>query len=510
MQNTSNSTDEKQGLLSRNGVGSNSFGYESLNCGVDEDEDCASSVGSIVTKKYWYRWYICFIFSLFGLLQGAVWNTWSPIDKSAECAIGFTQSNIDLLTNWGPITFLISMPFFMWLLDKYGLRLPIVLSAFFTALGTGLRSLPIPVNILKYFIHVGQMLNGIAGCAVMAAPPLLSNVWFPPEERVTATSITTLLNYMGTGVAYIIGPLMVQQPNHTGNASDLHGVYLASGCNSTSEEHAIRKEIMNLMYLEFGLSLLTFVCMLIFFPNKPPMPPSASASVGRMDFLEGVKALRYHRTFLVVALTFALTLGGYGGWTGVLSVIMSELPVPVSQDEAGRIGFFMTLAGCFFGLLVGWFADRFKGHIKVMIVVLFSIAFLGYLYYINMSQRWIKIKGFELSNVGLWIDCIIIGIAMNAAVPLGMEMGADAAYPTSEAISASVIVWFFNLLSFTLLLVMQFTDAKLTNYLMLVFIGVSIPLLIFFSKEPRNRMQIDMSTSVDTTDKDGGRYWTLM
>ena len=31
----------------------------------------------------------------------------------------------------------------------------------------------------------------------MAGPPLLSNVWFPPHERITATAVSTLLNYMG-------------------------------------------------------------------------------------------------------------------------------------------------------------------------------------------------------------------------------------------------------------------------------------------------------------------------
>jgi len=46
-------------------------------------------------------------------------------------------------------------------------------------------------------MHAGQMLNGIAGCVVMAAPPFLSNIWFPPHERITATGITTLMNYMG-------------------------------------------------------------------------------------------------------------------------------------------------------------------------------------------------------------------------------------------------------------------------------------------------------------------------
>uniref|UniRef100_F7AAS1 Major facilitator superfamily (MFS) profile domain-containing protein n=2 Tax=Ciona intestinalis TaxID=7719 RepID=F7AAS1_CIOIN len=113
---------------------------------------------------YWYRWYICLIFAVQGLLQGAVWNTWSPIDDSAEAAIGFTKSDTELLTNWGPISFIITMPFYMWLLQIKGLRLTVVSGAFLVAIATGLRCLPLPNHILQYVIHVAQFLNGIAGC----------------------------------------------------------------------------------------------------------------------------------------------------------------------------------------------------------------------------------------------------------------------------------------------------------------------------------------------------------
>ena len=41
-------------------------------------------------KVYWYRWYICLIFGFMGLLQGAIWNTWGPIDESSEAAFGFS------------------------------------------------------------------------------------------------------------------------------------------------------------------------------------------------------------------------------------------------------------------------------------------------------------------------------------------------------------------------------------------------------------------------------------
>ena len=46
-------------------------------------------------------------------------------------------------------------------------------------------------------MHAGQFFNGIANCVVMAAPPFVSNVWFPPHERITATGVMTLMNSLG-------------------------------------------------------------------------------------------------------------------------------------------------------------------------------------------------------------------------------------------------------------------------------------------------------------------------
>jgi len=46
-------------------------------------------------------------------------------------------------------------------------------------------------------MHAGQLFNGVATCVIMAAPPYLSNIWFPPHERITATGITTLINSFG-------------------------------------------------------------------------------------------------------------------------------------------------------------------------------------------------------------------------------------------------------------------------------------------------------------------------
>ena len=55
------------------------------------------------------------------------------------------------------------------------------------------------------FAHIGSVLNGFAGAVVMAAPPALSAVWFPPEQRTTATAINQFFNTLGMGVSYFLG-----------------------------------------------------------------------------------------------------------------------------------------------------------------------------------------------------------------------------------------------------------------------------------------------------------------
>ena len=65
-----------------------------------KDDDRLSGIGSTCSTEstteeyhtYWYRWYICVVVSLMNLLCGVIFNTWGPVDESAEAAFGFTTS----------------------------------------------------------------------------------------------------------------------------------------------------------------------------------------------------------------------------------------------------------------------------------------------------------------------------------------------------------------------------------------------------------------------------------
>lgn len=109
----------------------NQYSYTSLGSvqGSSGDEDGSDSWvqghrrgsdGGETVKVYTRRFYILAVFSLIAVVQGLVWNTWSPISQSAKRVFHWSDGDVALLANWGPITYVTSMVFFSWLLDVKG------------------------------------------------------------------------------------------------------------------------------------------------------------------------------------------------------------------------------------------------------------------------------------------------------------------------------------------------------------------------------------------------------
>lgn len=43
----------------------------------------------------------------------------------------------------------------------------------------------------------------------MGAPPLVSSTWFPPNQRATATAISSLMSYVGISISFGVGPFVL-------------------------------------------------------------------------------------------------------------------------------------------------------------------------------------------------------------------------------------------------------------------------------------------------------------
>ena len=54
------------------------------------------------------------------MTQCSVWNTFSPVSDIGERVFGWDTAQLSLLTNWGPISYLLGTFVFSWILDEKG------------------------------------------------------------------------------------------------------------------------------------------------------------------------------------------------------------------------------------------------------------------------------------------------------------------------------------------------------------------------------------------------------
>jgi FLVCR family MFS transporter len=311
------------------------------------------------------------------------------------------QSNFDwgdgqlaLLPNWGTIGWFISVGPFVYVMDRRGLRPAVIAASALVFCGSVLRCFTAKSPAVTWLANAAQLLNGLAGPCGCAAPPLLSSVWFAPHQvwpaavvaavhppsdcatrsalrlllsirvtnqiecahpqRTTATSISTVLNYAGVALSFVIGPLLV--PNlEAGSGS------AGSGPTAGSYGSYRPSEQTNERYLRYqwGFAAATGVVLaaaVFTFPNRPQTPPAASAAVGRLDFAAGLRQLLRKRSFWHCALSYGCITGVYAGWGSVMADNLKAFDV--TEDTSGTLGCVATLGGCVSALALSVAADR--------------------------------------------------------------------------------------------------------------------------------------------------------
>ena len=228
-----------------------------------------------------------------------------------------------------------------------GLRIAVLLAAALQFVGAALRCIPChDTGSMTILINSGQIIAGIASPVAMAAPPLLSSTWFPPHQRTTATAISSIVALVGMAFSFLIGPAFVDDVGST-SIPKIGDNYVL---NST-QERKYRDQINVLLYVEAGAMLLIFFCVLIYYPARPPKPPSNSAATGRVDFTSGLKHLVKNYNFLLLVLLYGASIGVYGAWCSVLDQNLSEFGLGVSQKFAGWLGFVAIISGSFSGII---------------------------------------------------------------------------------------------------------------------------------------------------------------
>ncbi|KAK0067612.1 disrupted in renal carcinoma protein 2 isoform X2 [Biomphalaria pfeifferi] len=432
------------------------------------------------TYVYAKRWYLLLLFSITAMLWSAVWSTWGPIAQSAKDVFGWDDGVIAMMTWLGNIPFLVTMFPIAYLMDVKGMRIAMILCCGLIFLGAGLRCIPCDNATATWLIYGGQLLNGIAGTVPMSGSALLSGLWFPSNQRASATAISTISGYLGASVSFVIGPLFVPEDDSSGNET----TGIISSNSSDSDITDQKSHIYYILYAECGAAGLILLLVLLYFPSKPELPPSISASIPREKYLDGLKMLVRNKQFWITAIAFSFPAGVYEAWQVVLDV---NLDPKVSQSTAGWMDFYATVGGCCSGMLVSRFADYFTRQIKLFLLVFYFLAAIVFLWCTFIVT---DILPFDI--VSLYAAIILGGVFLDGGGPLFFELVVEVSYPVGEGVTSGCVQMICSLAGIIFLSLVQVspTDKQWMNWCFFSVIAMAIPLL-FLVKANYGRADVD-------------------
>ena len=91
-------------------------------------------------------------------------------------------------------------------LDKYGLRVGVLIGIFGTTAGLWLRCL---IQQSFWFVIAGQTVVAFAQPFLYNAPALVTSNWFPYQERSVATMVGTSANLFGVGLGFLVPKMFI-------------------------------------------------------------------------------------------------------------------------------------------------------------------------------------------------------------------------------------------------------------------------------------------------------------
>lgn len=237
-------------------------------------------------KLYPVRWYVLVLFSLMTLFNNMLCYTFASVhrvshryyhgEKSsgvyASSPLGLGMST--LVSCYFVSYIVLSFPC-SWFIERYGFKAGVMCGAWLQAIGCFVRMLATPTILINQandestpselfsphgnlsLLLTGQVIISLGQSFFINPAPLLAATWFGVDERTFATTIAVNANTLGIAVAYLLGPAIVDSV----------------------------VDIPRYVMLCFIMTLFTALLTSIYFPSKPPTPPSHSQVIDNGDVL---------------------------------------------------------------------------------------------------------------------------------------------------------------------------------------------------------------------------------
>jgi len=335
--------------------------------------------------------------------------------------------------------------------------------------------------------HLGALLNGIPSIVVTSAPPAVSAAWFPPSERVTATSISQMLNNLGTGLSFLLANMIVKDPDDS---------KVESSKNVSREaREELREEINTYLIVLCIPALVLLLCSLLYFPNTPPKPPSRSSRQERLDFMKGSLELLRNPSSWLIAIVWSVPQAIWNNWCAMMVLSLTHLGYngdTLTEHWLNMLGLTAILVGIVTAIMVGMLTDRIKGNIKMLILALLTGGGLMFTILTLISLEVLVFQSMRTLKVMVYLTVLVGNSLVVSTSPLLMEFGVEKLYPISEGMIGGWLNIWYNIITVLFLGIFDIPNigTKWLSYVLPISCFAVIPLLVVI-KEEYNRRTVD-------------------
>ena len=224
-----------------------------------------------IYKLYKWRWVVLGLFSLISMSNEVIWISLSSITSIVK-----VYYRVDLIAvNWLSMIFGLFFVAFIipasYLLDKYGLKITIIVGAILNAFGSCLRAMGANRDGFT-LVFLGTTLAALGQCFVLSIPAQVASVWFGENERATASSIAIQMNIFGVAVGFLLpGTLVPSSKNMDGD---------------------VKQGMDRLLISQAVFCTILAVASFFLVKKEPPTPPSRSQEmilkIKRQDFVKEI------------------------------------------------------------------------------------------------------------------------------------------------------------------------------------------------------------------------------
>eukprot|EP01114_Cavostelium_apophysatum_P012854 TRINITY_DN2978_c0_g1_i3.p1 TRINITY_DN2978_c0_g1~~TRINITY_DN2978_c0_g1_i3.p1 ORF type:complete len:317 (+),score=37.94 TRINITY_DN2978_c0_g1_i3:836-1786(+) len=302
-------------------------------------------------------------------------------------------------------------------------------------------------------------MNGLAGPISLIAITQISSVWFPPNERTLATSITSTASWVGSALGFVTGLFIFTE------------------------------EGLKLLVMSQSIAAGVIALVLIaYFPAKPKTPPAPSQEDDMKrqprPYIYILKEFLMNPWFMVIVLISGASNGIYNGWITTVDVTLAKMGW--NQSQAAWLSFISIISGTIFTCVLAKFADVVKGKFKIILVSLFLLSSLCFLCFTLSILEIIPYNYWAVLVLGIMGGTFVI-----ATGPMCYEFVVELTYPLPEATSAGILSAFSNIVNIAFVYVADYASPLVLDWLIIGCFAL-FGLILIFLRDDYRRLQVDV------------------